>query len=276
MFRPRKAYNSGMNVYEQISAFYGNYRGEKTVFGKSVEGRDLYAFHIGSSSGAQILSQYAIHAREWVTALLSLYHIRRGLPKGGAWVIPLMNPDGAVLCQAGEKPQERLVSLNGGEDFSLWKANARAVDLNVNFDARWGTGASNLKRPAPANYIGVCPHSEPEVRALVSFTLQIRPAATVSWHTKGEEIYWEFHQSRKQRRRDRALAAVLAESTGYPLVTVKNSAGGYKDWCIEKLKIPAFTVEVGSDALSHPLGKTALPEIVGRTLDALVDLGGAL
>ncbi len=266
-----------MDLYERVQEEYRRHRGEKTVYGTSAEGRPLFAMHIGSLAGPQGISQYAIHGREWATGLIGLYHVQRGVPCGGIWILPLSNPDGAMLSLegAGSVSRERrnfLTDVNGGTDFSLWKANARAVDLNVNFDARWGTGARNVRTPAPENYIGPTPRSEPETRALIAFTERIRPDFTVSWHTKGEEIYWEFHQPLAARPRDRRLASALSKSTGYPLKRVRNSAGGYKDWCISALGIPAFTVEAGADRLSHPLTEEALPALLPRTLDALCDL----
>ncbi len=265
-----------MNIYDEISQFYEEYRGEKSIIGHSCEGRNLYAFLIGDRPVG--ISQYAIHAREWITAYLALAHIRRGVGKGGVWVLPLMNPDGAALCTQGISSvkalwrRELLLRVNGGEDFSLWKANAEAVDLNVNFDARWGTGKYNLTRPAPANYIGAKPFSAPESLALKDFTYAVRPEFTVSWHTKGEEIYWRFHQPLFRALRDKKHAARLSESTGYPLKEAPRSAGGYKDWCVEKLKIPAMTVETGDDALSHPLGFPALNDILQTCGNALSDL----
>ncbi len=269
-----------MNVFEEVSAFYQSYRGEKRVIGYSALDRPLYAVFVGAKTGPQMISQYAIHGREWITALLSLYHVRRGLARGGAWVLPLSNPDGALLSEVGAQsvPSECwdfLKEVNGGGDFSLWKANAEAVDLNVNFDADWGCGASNVRAPAPENYIGPAPFSAPETAALRDFTREVRPDMTVSWHTKGEEIYWSYHQPRGRRLADRRLAAALSASTGYPLVKLKNSAGGYKDWCIKELKISAFTVEAGSDELRHPLGREALGALIGRTVDALFALAAA-
>lgn len=41
---------------------------------------------------------------------------------------------------------------------------------------------------------------------------------------------------------------------------------------METLKIPAFTVEAGRDSLAHPLGFSALPDIVDKNLDALTKL----
>ena len=45
------------------------------------------------------------------------------------------------------------------------------------------------------------------------------------------------------------------------------SAGGYKDWCIQKLKIPALTIEIGKDELTHPVSEKNLTEDYARNLD---------
>ena len=268
-----------MNVYEEVSLFYKNFKGEKCVFGKSVEGRNLYALFIGNHEAPIGISQAAIHGREWITALLSLHHAEKNLKRGGVWILPLTNPDGALLSEIGittVSPEKRhfLAELNCGYNFSLWKANAKGVDLNVNFDARWGTGARNVFSPAPENYVGESPFCAPESRALKEFTEQIRPDFTVSWHTKGEEIYWRFHQPFFRISRDKKLAKRLSNAINCPLKEAKRSVGGYKDWCIECLKIPAFTVEVGRDDLVHPLGREVLHELkekYGGALQALTE-----
>ena len=41
----------------------------------------------------------------------------------------------------------------------------------------------------------------------------------------------------------------------------KVSSGGLKDWCIDKLEIPAITIEVGNDNLKHPIERKYLNEI---------------
>ncbi len=266
-----------MNVYEEVRIFYERFRGEKSIYGKSAEGRDLYAFFIGKRESPIGISQAAIHGREWITALLSLYHVQKGVQRGGVWVLPLTNPDGALLseiglCAASRERRDYLVGLNGGYDFSLWKANAEGVDLNVNFDAKWGSGAKNVFSPARENYVGKSPFCAPESRALKEFTEKISPEFTVSWHTKGEEIYWRFHQSFLRKKRDKRLAKVLSKSVGCPLREAKLSAGGYKDWCVQHLKIPAFTVEVGRDELLHPLGRDILSDITEKYGEALCAL----
>ena len=120
--------------------------------------------------------------------------------------------------------------------------------------------------------MGKYPLSEPESRALCDFTLKVLPNMTISYHTKGEEIYWEFFQKGKRYFKDKKLALIASQTTGYPLKTVKGSCGGYKDWCIEKLKIPALTIEVGSDDLTHPIGLEKADEIFIKNKDLLMNL----
>ncbi len=236
----------------------------------------------GTSEGPLGISQAAIHGREFVTAYLSLEFLRRGVKRGSVWVIPLSNPDGALLSEIGlsslpENQREKLLALCGGKaDLPRWKANADGVDLNVNFDAGWGTGKKNVFAPAGENYVGEFPFSAPESRALKEFTEAVRPDFTVSWHTKGEELYWRFRQPLFRALRDKRLAKILGRAICCPLRESRGSAGGYKDWCVEALKIPAFTVEIGGDGLSHPIGKEHLPELANRYGDALAVLSEAV
>ena len=219
-------------IFDEIEDFYENYREKKCVIGYSFNGKEIYAFHIGAYTGRQFIAVYAVHGREWITARLALKHIKKGASCGG-WIIPLLNPDGAEISQTRN---------------ALWKANARGVDLNCNFDADWGSGRLNTTVRGSENCIGDCPFSECESAALKDFTLKIRPFVTISFHTKGEEIYWEFCG-----KGDKNGAKLLEDITGYKAKKIYGSAGGYKDWCIQKLKIPAYTVECGSDGLKHPI-----------------------
>jgi g-D-glutamyl-meso-diaminopimelate peptidase len=238
-----------MSVLCDLEDFFLQYNGEKGLIGKSYLDRPLYYFKVEKTTFPKIIVQYAIHAREYITTYLALEQIKEFEKTGNCgtvYFMPALNPDGIVISQF-ENP--------------LYKANARGVDLNVNFDARWGSGEFNLREKGSENYIGEYPFSEPETRALKYFTLKIEPNATISYHSKGEEIYYEFFQKGKRLKRDKRLAKKLAIETGYAVKSTPFSAGGYKDWCVEKLKIPAFTIEVGSDNLSHPIDKRFLEEI---------------
>lgn len=183
-------------IYEEVKNFYLKYRGKKCVIGYSFKGRAIFAMHVGSFTGRQFMAAYAFHGREWITARLALRHIRTGVARGrGGWIVPLVNPDGAVISQTVSP---------------LWKANARGVDLNCNFDALWGTGRLNTRTRGAENCTGDFPFSEPESKALADFTLKVMPHAALAFHTKGEEIYWEFDGAGFIMG-----ARVLARSTGY-------------------------------------------------------------
>ncbi len=238
-------------IYDEIKKFYQSYTQRKCVLGYSSQGREIFAFHLGESTGRQFIAVYAVHAREWITAKLAVKHISRGLTRGGGWVIPLLNPDGAYLSQTA---------------YPLWKANARGVDLNCNFDADWGTGRLNTTIRGGENCIGDYPFSECETAALKEFTLKVRPYVTLSFHTKGEEIYWEFNG-----RGDMRGAEILQSVTGYKVKRIYGSAGGYKDWCIQKLHIPAYTIECGSDRLQHPINRVGHLKKCYRVLKIFIE-----
>lgn len=266
-----------MDIFEEATAWYDLADGEKKIIGKSSFGRAIYAVRVGRGKPVGI-AQYAIHGREWITAKLAFFQSKREMERGSVWFLPLVNPDGALLSQKGllsvsdKKAQDFLLSLAKEGDFSLWKANGRGVDLNVNFAADWGKGRYNIRTPSSENYIGRTPFSEPETQALKTFTEEVNPDFTFSYHTKGEEIYWYYHQSLNDCVRDKYLALALSEVTGYPIAMAKGSVGGYKDWCIKRRKIPSFTVEVGSDDWAHPIGEDRLSEIEKTHADDLQTL----
>ncbi len=238
-----------MNILDLNRRFYKNFNGKKGIIGLSEQSRPIYFYGVEKTDYPKLIVQSSIHAREYITGYLTLKLINRAskiLQKGSVYFVPILNPDGVNIA-LNENP--------------LYKANARGVDLNVNFDARWGTGEKNVKERASENYIGEYPFSERETRAIRDFTLCIKPDFTISYHAKGEEIYYEFFQEPSKKGRDEILANKIADCTGYAVKSTPKSAGGYKDWCIEKLKIPALTIEVGKDELLHPIKKRHLRRI---------------
>lgn len=248
--------------------------------GKSVLGKNILATHLGSYDGTQIIIQGAIHAREYITTLLMIEQAKYlnktgGIKNGGIYFVFLTNPDGVELVLDGinsvacDITKKYLIAGNGdSEDFSQFKANINLVDLNTNFDVDWGQGSQNVRCPNSQNFIGFYPNSEREVNALIDFTNKIKPTLTISYHSKGEVIYYGFTQeSQIDLLRDRQIGQQLSNLTGYPLLPTESSSGGYKDWCIRYLKIPAYTIEVGNEKLPHPIKEESLPEIFEQNKD---------
>ncbi|MBE5736826.1 MAG: hypothetical protein E7348_00295 [Clostridiales bacterium] len=238
-----------MDILDKVENYYNAFKGEKGIIGRSVNNRPIYYLAVKKAEKPKLIVQFSIHAREYITSYLAIKLIedyKNSKSKASVYFLPMLNPDGVKIAL---------------EQNPLYKANANGVDLNVNFDANFGSGEQNVFCKASQNYVGEYAFCEPETRAIRDFTLSIKPHATISYHSKGQEIYYEFFQDEKRKKRDYLFAKSVSDATGYAIKSTPNSAGGYKDWCIQKLKIPALTIEVGSDSLSHPITKEHLDQI---------------
>lgn len=176
-------------------------------------------------------------------------------------IIPMLNPDGVEISANGVPHDNlwytRLVSMNGGKDFTHWQANARGVDLNHNYDA----GFEEYKKIEPTlgivggcatRFSGEAPESEAETGALCNFLRFNPPTALMTLHTQGREIYYTSGEICPPKAK--TAAAYLSWLTGYKRAVPEGAAayGGLTDYCIQKLGIPAFTIECGK-------GKNPLP-----------------
>ncbi|NCA67628.1 MAG: hypothetical protein EOM87_06150 [Clostridia bacterium] len=237
------------------------------TIGKSEFGRDIFSLRRGMGGGALIHG--GIHAREHITSLL-VFELAVKYMGENITFVPLANPDGAELCIRGietadKNYREFLLDINANErrnkyDFALWKANGRAVDLNVNFDAGWGNGASNVRAPSSGNFIGEHPFSEKETRALRDLTLRNNYTLTISYHSKGEVIYWGYGDNYEGER----VAIQFAELTHYSLERSNGSDGGYKDWFSLFCGRLGITIEVGRDIYPHPFPYSQFRDIMNK------------
>ena len=260
---------------------------ENFSIGKTTLNRNTTAFIVGKNAKKRILVHSGIHSREWITCFLVLDLVEhyKSIEESLDFQIlfvPCANPDGFALCLDGLKSVSNLKlayeleNINGSRNFSQWKANANAVDLNVNFDANWGTGLQNVRYKSSENYIGLKPESEVETKNLVNVTKWFDPQLTISYHSKGEEIYYEFYEGVEEKVRNKQIADRASAITGYRVASVLGSAGGYKDYCISKLKIPALTIEVGKNKLAHPIGLEHLPTIYRQNEQLIFELAKLL
>ena len=244
--------------------------------GSSVLGREIMLFRFGEN--AKTLLTGGIHAREWITVLLLTELAKNAKPKSGYDLAVCLNPDGMSLCIDGlwsvedDKTRELLLTLNNGkEDFSQWKANARGVDLNVNFDADWGEGLYNKTEAGSANYIGKKPFSEPETRAAANL-LKRNYSLVASYHSLGEEVYWGYESNFRHYKE----AKEYADYIGYTLKRSENSTGGLKDYYALKYEGLGLTVEVGEDKYKHPYPEKKLRKLIKKhkgSIELLTELG---
>ncbi|RCX21764.1 g-D-glutamyl-meso-diaminopimelate peptidase [Fontibacillus phaseoli] len=260
--------NALLNIYDGLNC---------RQIGSSVLGKPLYALILGKGPEPVHINA-AVHANEWITAPLLLRFVEElasgrgagnacGLDAVTLWAVPMANPDGADLAQDGIPPgcawAEELAAWNGGSgDFRRWKANIRGVDLNDQFPACWELERQRrgLTAPAPQDYGGPHPLSEPEAAALAELTRAERFSRVLSLHTQGKEIYWNYRD--REPREAEAMAARLAAASGgrdsgagYRAVKLSGSDAGYKDWFIDEFRRPGFTVEAGEGVNPLPVGQ---------------------
>ena len=200
------------------------------------------------------------------TALSDLFH------QVAVHMIPMSNPDGVTLAQSGlngirsdflkqtiltayakDKELGR-TTLDMDKYLTIWKSNAAGVDLNHNFPADWEGVTSTAVSASYSGYKGTTALSEPESQALAAMADKYPWAATISYHSMGNIIYWDTNTSRVKAA-SKALADSLGTVTGYKL-DGSDGKGGYKDWMQSKDNpVAGVTIEVGSVACPLPLSE---------------------
>ena len=202
-----------------------------SVYGYSVKGRALVAYHFGNS-GPLTMYVGAIHGNEpsssgimraWIDDLEanpSLYAGKRVV------VVPTINPDGVA---AGTR------------------TNSRGVDLNRNFStANWVSDSENSNGTSTGSG-GSEPLSEPEAKALANFTTSMRPRLLLSFHAVGSLVVGD------PGGYSAGYAAKYASMVGYRDTTYSTGGGfeyditgAYEDWTYSRQGIPSMVIELGS------------------------------
>ena len=152
------------------------------------------------------------------------------------------------------------------------------MDLNLQFPAGWENAkeikySQGFNKPAPRDFVGFGPLTEPESLTIYNFTLSHNFSLVISYHTQGQEIYWNFQNINPPRGYE--IGTRFAASSGYLLTDVpyNSSFAGYKDWFIQTYYRPGYTIEAGIG--ENPLPISQFNEIYQDNLGILV-LGAVL
>lgn len=271
---------------------------EAGIIGKSVLQKDIPYLKIGKGS-KEVFYNASFHANEWITTPVLMkfieeyakayvfgtkifnYDAQQLYNNTTLYIVPMVNPDGVDLVTGGLKNVDNayIKAQEIANNFpeipfpNGWKANIRGVDLNLQFPAGWEE-AKRIKyeqgfdKPAPRDFVGEGPLTEPEALAVYNFTLEHNFRLVIAYHTQGKEIYWKFQNYNPPM--SEYIGYRFAEVSGYRLAEVpyNSSFAGYKDWFIQQYNKPGYTIEAGMG--KNPLDISQFNEIYQDNLGILV------
>jgi len=256
---------------------------ETGIAGKSVMGKNLYYLRLGTGTN-QVFYNGAHHANEWITTPLLMkfienfsraystgsnirgYNVRDIWNKSSIYIVPMVNPDGVDLVlywpRYSNPVYTRAAQLNtsGLPLPRVWKANISGVDLNVNYPAEWQKEkdleiAQGITGPAPRDYGGPAPLSEPESSSVVNFTRSHNFRLVIAYHTQGEVIFWQFENLAPPDALP--IARQFSRASGYAISEnpYESAYAGFKDWFIQDYRRPGYTIEVGRGINPIPISQ---------------------
>ncbi len=212
----------------------------------------------------------AHHAREHISAAYLMYatevfaaHAQTGerfgnydiqelLTKCTMHIIPMVNPDGVTLAQEGPDAFPNAEQIRSmicvRRTYAEWKANANGVDINRQYPAQWDKKYVLVDAPASEMFNGTAPATEPEVRAVMRVCRNNVFKAALSFHTKGEIIYWADEATAGKLLHAKAFAERLSAVSGYELMPVSENPGeyaaGFENWFRQEFLYPALVIEL--------------------------------
>ena len=223
---------------------------ELSVLTKTADSNNVYCIRLGNENAKKkILIQSTMHAREWLNSQLVMKMAERcckyyysGKYNGTAYnklfnkvcvyIVPMLNPDGVNISQYGLKrikssSLKKLVKRLGRGSYSRWKANARGVDLNRNFNAGFRKNSSRGTRRGREGYSGPYALSERETKAIAKLIDETKPKAVINYHEAGRVIYYT---------RSSSLLNLVRQKTGYRPIreSISGANGSLGDYLTKK------------------------------------------
>ncbi|MDP3965871.1 MAG: M14 family zinc carboxypeptidase [bacterium] len=219
----------------------------ETVIGKSVEGRDITAYHFGTGD-TELLFIGGIHGGyEWNTVLVAyelMDYLKASLTALPAnvkvTVIPVLNPDG-LNKTVGTSTRFAAADVPASQDLQIaGRFNAHTVDLNRNFDCDWQTTGKWQTKDVSG---GSAAFSEPESAAVKNYVETSKPRAVVTWYSSAGGVFASSCHNGVLPETN-TLTKKFADASGYPAYQSFNFyeiTGDMVNW-LAKQNIPAISV----------------------------------
>ncbi len=285
LLHTKKPYSSN-ELYDDLAKLENMYPFiKRNIIGYSVLGKPIMEVMIGNGP-KKIHMNGSFHANEWITTSIMMHWLHEYLElvsknssdKGQDMIalyqntslsfVPMVNPDGVDLVLNGipdvTEYEAALLQMNDlSIDFSQWKANIRGIDLNNQYPVNWEIEKQRKipKAPAPRDYPGDAPLTEPEAIALAELVEKANFDRVLAFHTQGEEIYWGY--LRKEPEEAEHIVREFEKLSGYKAVRDIDSHAGFRDWYVNKWRKPGFTIELGNGV--NPLPFDQFDEIYKKS-----------
>lgn len=204
-------------------------RGDESTIGKSVEGKDIIAYHFGSGDKEILLVGGSHGGYSPNTAALASEFVayfkknEASIPSNlMVTVIPNLNPDGT------------------DKSGTAGRFNANKVDINRNFDCEWSAEAVWRNQNVSG---GTEAFSEPEAQALRDYVQKYDPASAIVWFSAEGKVYPSACAATPSKA-SIDLAATFATAAKYPAEAEFDAyaiTGDMVNW-MAKEGIPAISV----------------------------------
>jgi g-D-glutamyl-meso-diaminopimelate peptidase len=259
---------------KQLQARYSE-NCQVNVIGQSADSRNIYEVVLGNQDAKKHMLVIAnLHAREYMTTQLCMkqieYYLQNYnkkidgikvsdvLDKVCIHIVPSCNPDGTAISQYGfsairnTKLRNALYKMGGNS--LTWKANARGVDLNMN----WDIGFTVKNKKGSAGYSGKKAASESEVQAIINLIDSIQEKGSlkgiISYHSEGSIIYGRCSDRAQTSvaKVTNKMYKVAKKETNYYLYGTGVSANQSREYFIYVRNIPCITLEIGKGSSPLP------------------------
>lgn len=256
-------YNEVLSKLDELSNSYPNIVSSRQSIGLSHENRPIWMVKISdyhssnNASEPDIYYQSLIHPREPMSMSVLLHYMFWLAENYGnnpiathlvdnreMYFVPVVNPDGYVHVGNGNfmhRTNRNISSCSHG------------IDLNRNFSARWGQGATTTTC-GPSTYSGPTPFSEKETQKVRDFILSKDIVTAVDIHSYSD-IYIEGNSYNNTNKHvyesfgiDMCHENNFGFGTGEEMLYL---AGGTACTYYDDLGIVGWTPEVGSNFWEH-------------------------
>jgi g-D-glutamyl-meso-diaminopimelate peptidase len=172
------------------------------------------------------------------------------------YISPVVNPDGLKIAHEDwsgiEKFKDSVLKIKRIDGLSAWKANGLGVDLNSNFDDGnhlYKCTSISQEVPASEGYKGCYPAEAKETIVLQNFANELNPILTLSFHTKGNVLFWgDCDTYEKFNNVDSLISGKVARMTGLKMMNLSYNPISYgcglENYIRAKLGMLAVCVEL--------------------------------